>query len=127
MHTKLCKILLQVNQSSSNIASRAELGRYPIAINILANIIIYRLRLENLDQNSITKNAFEDDKALHLRDTLSWYTCSEEILKLCNINIQQFKYKNSKNLRKQILSKLKSNYNSYFIDKIFDDQKKKQI
>ena len=44
-HSRLCKFILGVNKYASNLASKAELGRYPIVISALLHSIKYWLYL----------------------------------------------------------------------------------
>ena len=124
MHTKLCKILLGVHQKTSNIATRAELGRYPIMITILANIISYRARLENLEQSGLLYESFKDDKLLNSKGLTSWYSCSEEILKLTNLNLDTMSKVSTKTIRKRVIIRLKQSYDIFFRQSIFNDQRK---
>ena len=41
LHSKFCKQILGLPKNSSNIGVRAELGRYPLLINIISRIINY--------------------------------------------------------------------------------------
>ena len=41
LHMKLCKYILGVNQKNTNFAVRAELGRFPIHLTIIKNILLY--------------------------------------------------------------------------------------
>ena len=124
LHTKLCKILLGVHQKASNIATRAELGRYPIMITILANIISYRHRLENLENNILLQNSFNDDVMLYESGIVSWYSCSQEILRLTEISNAMIKKLTSKTIRKKAIKKLNEMYDTYFRNAIFNDKRK---
>ena len=123
LHTKLCKILLGVNQKTSNMATRAELGRYPLMTNILTNVISYRARLENLNDNSILKQSFIDDQLLHTHGCSTWYSCTEEILRTFNISKRILKYSN-KTARHKVMKHIKDSYDIYFKNVIFDDTRK---
>ena len=47
IHTKFCKFVLGVGKYSSDIATKAELGRYPIAINAITHSLKYWLTVNN--------------------------------------------------------------------------------
>ena len=58
MHLRFCKAFLGVNRKASNVACRAEMGRYPI--KLLMDIRIYKFyeRLKEMDDGSFAKQAF---------------------------------------------------------------------
>ena len=123
IHTKLCKILLGVNQKTTNIACRAELGRYPLMIQILTNIISYRARLEKRNDSDLVKESYNDDIMLHTYGLSSWYSCTEEILKTLNYNSHIFN-QSPKKLRKTVQNKLKAFYDIYHRETINNDNRK---
>ena len=47
IHTKFCKFILGVNKYTSNLASKAELERYPVIISVLLQSIKYWLYLND--------------------------------------------------------------------------------
>ena len=49
IHTRFIKFALSINKFSSNYATRAEVGRFPIELNLIIKLIKYWHRLENLD------------------------------------------------------------------------------
>ena len=60
-HLQFCKRYLEVNNKASNIACRAELGRFPLNITINQKIlkcilyILYSLKVRNLSSNKLFK------------------------------------------------------------------------
>ena len=63
-HLHFCKTFLGVNKKASNIGCRAEMGRFPIKIDIDTKILKYRIHLDSLDDNKIVKQAFLMSRAL---------------------------------------------------------------
>ena len=124
LQTKLCKILLGVNQKTSNLATRAELGRYPLMITTLSNMLSYRSRLENLETNDLLKGSFNDDFLLHNHGLSTWYSCTEEIMRCTNINKDYIRRVTPKTVRKKTIHKLKQSYDTFFRTAIFDDQRR---
>ena len=51
VHMKICKYGLEVNRRSTNLAAIGELGRYPLYLEVLLNMIKYWARLTKLDTN----------------------------------------------------------------------------
>jgi len=77
IHTKFCKFALG---KSSNLASRGELGRYPLLPYILLNMIKCWCRLkEHSTDNNILANAFELSNAMYLENKISWVRNIKEI------------------------------------------------
>ena len=54
-HLHFCKRYLEVHNKSSNVACRAELGRFPLIIDISKKVINYLNYLHERDENSIVK------------------------------------------------------------------------
>ena len=63
-HTRVCKNILGVKRNTSNIACRAELGRYPIGIHIVCNTYRYYLRIQGMDDSSLLGQAVMAQKTL---------------------------------------------------------------
>jgi len=85
VHLRFCKYYLGVNRKASNIACRAELGRFPLKIFIEKLIFKYFNHLMNLPENSITKQAFLTSKSLHERNKPCYHSNLHKILNLYNI------------------------------------------
>ena len=57
-HLKFCKRCLEISNEASNVASRSELGRFSLIINIYKNILCYILYLLRKNEDTIVKQAF---------------------------------------------------------------------
>jgi hypothetical protein len=76
VHTGLCKYLLGVSERTSNLASRAELGRAPMAVDIKISIIKYWNRLKSFPDNNIMKQAYLENEQLCLNSEKHvWASC----------------------------------------------------
>jgi len=60
-HIKYCKYVLQVPRRAANLTVMAELGRYPILLEVFLNMIKFWVRLTK-ENNSLLHNAFEESK-----------------------------------------------------------------
>ena len=58
VHIKFCKQTLNTPWYTENIACRAEIGRYPLSIDIKASIFSYWFRLQHETVNPLLKEAF---------------------------------------------------------------------
>ena len=65
LHTKFCKQSLGVGNNSSNIASKSELGRFPLTSTVVINIVKYYLHIINQDENSLCRLALLSQISLH--------------------------------------------------------------
>ena len=72
-HLKFCKRYLEISNKASNVASRSELGRFPLIINIYKNILYYILYLLRKNEDTIVKQAFRTSLELHYNGKNSFY------------------------------------------------------
>ena len=85
-HSPFCKSYLQVNNKASNIACRAELGRYPLIFDInkripLSKFVIFKVRNKALSYNRSVVMSFD----LHRNGKSSFYTNLVKMLNYYNI------------------------------------------
>ena len=73
-HLQFCKRYLEVSNKASNMACRAELGRFPLIIAINQKIINYFLYLHNKGNDSIVKQIFLMSADLHSSGKSSFYS-----------------------------------------------------
>ena len=86
MHLRFCKYYLGVNSRASNIACRAELGRFPMKIFIDKLIFKYYNHLLSLPKNSVTKQVLLMSKFLFERQKPCYLSNLSKILEIYNIN-----------------------------------------
>ena len=60
LHTKVCKNILGVHRKASNITTLAEIGRYPMYIDIHTNMTKYLLRLKNTGKERLVCKAYQE-------------------------------------------------------------------
>ena len=72
-HLQFCKRYLQVNNKSSNIACRAELGRYPLIFDINKRIPRYISYLKSKEQSSLVIQSLVMSIDLHSKGKTSFY------------------------------------------------------
>ena len=73
-HLQFCKRYLQVNIKASNIACRAELGRYPLIFDINKRILKYISYLQSKEQSSLVIQSLVMSTDLHRNGKTSFYT-----------------------------------------------------
>ena len=88
LHIRFCKQTFSIYSRGSNFASRAELGRLPIAIRICRRMTKYWIRLLNAPDNSLIKQAYQTNITLLSRNK----PCRLKTLAstIQSINISQF-------------------------------------
>ena len=64
-HLQFCKRYLEVHNKASNIACRAELGKFPLIIGINKKILYYLNYLREKEENSIVKQSLKISIDLH--------------------------------------------------------------
>ena len=69
-----CKRYLEVNNKASNIASRAELGRFLLLNPKNQKIMKYFVYLNNKDNDSIVKQSFPMSKNLHSMNNSGYHS-----------------------------------------------------
>jgi hypothetical protein len=82
VHNRVCKQLLGVGKLTSNLASRAELGRLPISVDIFKNTLRYWVKLEGSDSSSLLYQCLQSEKDLCSKGIKSWYTNIQSITRL---------------------------------------------
>lgn len=86
VHLIFCKYYLGVNRKATNIACRAELGRFPKKLSIDLSALKYFNHLLNLPDDSLAKQAFYVSKSLYDHDKTSYHSNLHQILDLYNID-----------------------------------------
>ena len=68
----MCKQVLGVNKRSNNVNTLAELGRYPLLINIESQIFKYFQRFVYVDKNRLLYKAFQHELTEDFGEQGSW-------------------------------------------------------
>ena len=72
-HLKFCKRYLEISNKVLNVASRSELGRFPLIIDIYKNIVHNILYLLRKNEDTIVKQAFRTSLELDCKGRNSFY------------------------------------------------------
>ena len=73
-HLHFCKRYLEVHNKSSNVACRAELGRFPLIVDMNKKILNYVHYLQGKDSHSIVKQSLRISVDLHYSGQTSFYS-----------------------------------------------------
>ena len=71
----------KVNRKASNVASRGELGKFPLLLPIIKRTLSYIINIYKLQDSSIAKLAFCSSKELYLKGKDSFYSNVVNFLK----------------------------------------------
>ena len=78
-HFKICKQVVGVNRKTSNIATIAELGRYPLYIDIQTMIIKYLLRFKTIKKERLLFKAYQE-QIENINEQRNWIYNAKNIL-----------------------------------------------
>ena len=119
-HIKFCKYILQVSKRATNIAVMGELGRYPLYLEVLLNMVKYWFRLSE-QTDSLIKEAFEESKNMFNKNKDCWYGSIKSIFEYLEINPQSIlNLKTCPNT--YLMKKLKVKYEKIWGDLLKDDK-----
>ena len=127
-HSKWCKRILNVNDRASNMATLAELGEYPIALEICYNIIKYWVRTIQFDENSLTFECYRENMMLSQQGNPCWIKAVKDIL--CAIGMEEIWYNQNligireSNFLRNVRSKLNDVYKMQWTLDMYDDDRK---
>ena len=79
-HIKCCKNILGVSKKTTNIATLAELGRYPLYIDIHKKMIKYFLRFETLEKGRLLYESYIEQINEQLNNQKNWLSQIKDIL-----------------------------------------------
>ena len=109
MHTQFCKSILKVQRKTPNNACRAELGQFPLLINIQKRIIKFYQHLKNSDPHTYHHKAFQ----CHGENS----PLNQLVLRLCSENNTSVSQDRPQTIwPNQIITKQKENYISHWKD-----------
>ncbi len=104
MHTQICKNILKVNRATPNNSCRAELGQYPLLINIQKRAVKFQQQLKCSDPSSYQAEA------------LQWQEQNLQKSALLQLVLKLHPNQHSKIRPNQITQLQKQNYISYWKD-----------
>jgi hypothetical protein len=87
LNLKLCKQVLGVHGNTSNIGSRAELGRMPMIKSVIVAMMKYYARLSNIEPDSVVFHAYKSQESMKSNSggTLTFVQTSNMIMKQLSV------------------------------------------
>ena len=119
-HLKICKGILGVNRSCSNLAVLGELGRMPMIIHCLQKQFLFFHRLINLTGNNLVSRALNESYHLKENGHFSWINSCCLYLEAFGIDSNPSKLRNMKTKQFKLLVNriLTNSYERYWLSKI---------
>ena len=122
IHVKICKYVLEVSRRATNIAVMSELGRYPLYLETILNMLKYFSRLTKIE-NCLAGEAFNTSVNLYNENKKSWYGSIVEVMHY--FNLDKNKILNLKtSLKCYINTQLHGKYKDLWRDSLFNDNRK---
>ena len=92
LNIKLCKHVLRVSKNASNLASRAELGRLPVAKSIIVAVLKYYVRLSTCGERELLYHAFKSQEKSkdNAYNTLTFVQLSKKLMSQLNVQAPLF-------------------------------------
>lgn len=119
VHKKLCKYLLEVNKRATTIGVMGELGRFPIMIEVILNMLSYYARLYFSDNELLTQ-AFFASEQLSKDKKSSWFSCIKVIIDFMGIPEGKL-FINEKINKRLVLKTLHEKYKKSWHEQLFRD------
>jgi hypothetical protein len=126
INISFCKSILGVSRRGSNLASMGELGRYPLSVAIISQLIKYAHRLANDPslKNTLLEKAYKDQKQATGRlRSQSWVVRIEAILKHYNLSSILNQHKLTKTVSNNITKTLQNHYKNFWKLQILNSPK----
>ena len=122
-HLQFCKRYLQVHNKASNIACRAELGKFPMIIDINKKILNYLDYLRGKDEDSIVKQALQISIDLHHNGKTSFYSNLMKMVDYYDLNYDFSCNSLSDSIVNRYIGIMKNKYVSYWNQTLQQSQK----
>ena len=119
VHSKFCKQTLGVHKKAMLLPVLGELGRFPITLNIICNVITYWLHILDISQTSHLRVIY-DHIYVHSQDHDPWVSFVKQSLHMLGLNHvwkNQFTF-SVRRLRYIISEKLETKYIEYWKEKV---------
>ena len=123
VHLRFCKLYLELNRKASNHAVRAEMGRFPILITIIKQILKYNVYLRSKDNNSIVKQAFLISEQIDTNMRKCYRNKLNELLSLFDVRESYGPTLLSEQMVDKLTSSLKTTFIKFWEQKLQNSSK----
>ena len=80
-HIKFCRQILGVHNKAMKIPALAELGRFPVSLRLVGQVIAFRAYIVTSDADSYTRNIYTDMTEHQSTDKNPWFSFIKNILR----------------------------------------------
>jgi hypothetical protein len=151
LNIHFCKYILGVSSKSTNLTVMAELGRYPLAIKIITQMLKYYAKILNSDKHTLLSDALEEMKVVTNKGKITWLRTIRNIVETIGLDMDfitqhivmknkvvkyirniledrfQTHWKNIMNKQEEMYSKLKKNFEyEKYLDQLKYNNKQQQ-
>jgi hypothetical protein len=112
LQNRVCKSILGVRKCTTNLACRAELGRFPLLLFICKRALAYLAKLRNMGENRLAYKALKSEEELNDQGINSWKTFIMKLCRIFNIESDDIIDENF------IVSQLEAKYTAFFLRKV---------
>jgi len=120
LNIHFCKYILGVSSKSTNIAAMAEVGRYPISIRIITQLIKYFARVKDMSPGSLLSDAMLEMETQTKMGKMTWLRAVQNAVDILGIDIDVLRHCISKSdyekkkSTSQIRRLLEQRYNDFW-------------
>jgi len=126
VHLTFCKYILKVNSKATNIACLLELGRYPLIISGIKQLIKYWIKIKNMSENTLSHEAYQLGIEMDESGINNWVTSLKKILNYSDKTQPWVYYQtNESTVLKDITDKISKSFEIISQKLICDDDKGK--
>ncbi len=117
MHMKWAKYILGVNNKSINIAITAELGRYPLIIDIMCTAVTYWSRMSETRKDSLLYDCYRSNVQSNTNGENCWLSFTENLANRSNFHTEL----SMKKLTKKLKTYLENVFDYQFSKDLYND------
>ena len=89
LNSHFCKYLLGISNKATNLAALSELGRCPLYTSIIPQVLKYYVRLKNMQEDTLLKQALYEMEKQKSSNKTSWLSIVEHIKNLLSPQSRQ--------------------------------------
>lgn len=119
LQNKICKCALRVGKYTSNDASRAELGRYPLIISVAQIVVAFWCQIL-ASPDKLVHSAYSEELKADSEGKRTWATLVRRILARCGLQRvwDAQSVSDNKQIQKQVRSELQRQFESSFFARL---------
>lgn len=127
VHLKFLKTVLKVGCKATNLACLLEMGRYPLIIHSVKQMIKYWFKLKNSKENTLIHEAYKLGLQMDKEGINNWISGLIKVLHYLELDyfLDSHSTQNESSIIKQIINKLEQNFRTHSHQSMHNDNKGK--